>query len=196
MITDEYKKQLEQMANRHLFKEKIFFYNDIKKYVEKEKPSSLLDFGCAHGKLIEMLKEDFSTITVIDGYDPGVKQFEKIPSRTYDCLISNDVIEHIEPAFLDTTLEKIDSYFIKSAWIIIACYPAKKFLSDGRNAHLTIQQPDWWVEKIKKVMKNSTIKESSVIVKNPDSDILNKKTGKVLVPKGHQLELRLILEKQ
>lgn len=195
MITSEYKKQLEQMANRHVFKEKIFFYNDIKDYVEKEKPTSLLDFGCAHGRLIELLKEDFPNISTMDGYDPGVPQFERLPNRSYDCLISNDVIEHIEPAYLDSTLEKIDSYFERSAWIIIACYPAKKFLPDGRNAHLTVQHPNWWIDKIQQVMKRSTIRESSVIVKNPDSDVISRKTKQVLIPKGQQLELRMILEK-
>jgi hypothetical protein len=34
---------------------------------------------------------------------------------------------------------------------LIACHPAKKGLSDGRNAHLIIEQPEWWKQKIQTI---------------------------------------------
>jgi hypothetical protein len=47
--------------------------------------------------------------------------------------------------------------FKNHAWFIIACYPAKKLLPDGRNAHLIIESPIWWLDKIKDVFNKSTI---------------------------------------
>ena len=32
----------------------------------------------------------------------------------------------------------------KFAFFAISTRPAKKTLPDGRNAHLTVQSPDWW----------------------------------------------------
>jgi len=63
-------------------------------------------------------------------------------------LISTDVLEHIEPFFLDDVLKDIHNLFQKNAFLIIATSPAKKFLPDGRNAHLIVETPGWWKEKI------------------------------------------------
>lgn len=192
MITNEYKEQLQSLHQQKKFSERNLWYNDIKKFIEKEQPSNIIDFGCSHGGLISKLKTDFPNISVIDGYDPGVPEFEKLPERNYETLISTDVIEHIEPETLDSTLNYIESLFTKSAWIIIACYPAKKYLPDGRNAHLTIEPPEWWLSKLAQTMPNSKIVWSEVIVKNPDKPMKNKK---IFVDKGKQIEIRIELKK-
>ena len=67
-------------------------------------------------------------------------------------LISTDVLEHIEPVFLDSVLKDIHETFQKNAFLIIATSPAKKFLPDGRNAHLIVETPGWWKDKIEKNM--------------------------------------------
>ena len=38
----------------------------------------------------------------------------------------------------------------KYQYHLIACHPAKKKLRDGRNAHLIIEQPNWWRNKLEK----------------------------------------------
>lgn len=197
MITDQYKKHLSSLHQQHRFVESNFWYDDIRSYINQStnRPASILDFGCAHGGLIQKLKNDFPDVTCIDGYDPGVKQYENKPTKYYDLLISTDVIEHIEPQYLDQTLAYIDSLFAKDAWIIIACYPAKKFLPDGRNAHLIIENPDWWIAKIRDVMILSKIESWEIKILNPDKPIRNKKTKEILVPIGKQIELRLVLKK-
>ena len=196
MITEQYKKYLHELHSRNKFSEKNLWYDDIKSFISNEPlPDSVLDFGCSHGALIQKIKNDFSEIKVVDGYDPGVLKFEKKPSRTYEMLVSTDVIEHIEPDFLDETLVYIDSLFEKTAWIIIACYPAKKSLPDGRNAHLTIETPKWWLNKVQKLMSRSQISHYEIVVQNPDNDIKKKNSNEILVPKGQQIELRLVLRK-
>lgn len=157
MISKEYKNNLKILQNNNSFKNILVKYDPIKNFVSTEMPESILDYGCAKGNLIKQLKIDFPTIRLIDGYDPGVEEFEIYPQNAYDCLISNDVLEHIEPMFLNETLSKIEELFTKSAWFIIACYPAKKILPDGRNAHLIQESPDWWKNKINTSFKKSKI---------------------------------------
>ncbi len=196
MITDQYKKHLQELHSSNKFSEKNLWYEDIKTFINNEPtPSSLLDFGCSHGALIRKIKQDFPSIEIVDGYDPGVPEYEKKPTRKYEMLTSTDVIEHIEPTFLDETLSYIDSLYEKTAWVIIACYPAKKYLPDGRNAHLIVESPDWWLKKLNEVMPHSRVESHNIVVQNPDSAIKNKKMGGILIPKGQQIELRLVLRK-
>lgn len=198
MFTLQYKKQLETMQAKNAFKGKIPAYEEIYNFVSNVTPHSILDYGCAHGTLINKLKEDFPEILVVDGYDPGVKEYENFPNRKYEVLISNDVLEHVEPEFLDMTLKRIEKLFTKNARLIIACYPAKKILPDGRNAHLIVESTDWWLDKIRATMLDSTVLESKVKVLNPDSDKYRKsKTGvkELMVKKGEQIELHVILGK-
>ena len=162
MITDEYKKQLQELQHRGKFNNWLIKYPDVKKFVELYQPSSLLDYGCAQGGLIKQLKIDFPNMD-IDGFDPAVPDFEVIKKQLYDCIISNDVIEHIEPEFLDQTLKQMQGLFKNYAWFIIACYPAKKLLPDGRNAHLIIESTDWWLDKIKDIFNNSIIIHHEVV---------------------------------
>jgi len=163
MITEEYRKQLHDLQKQKKFSSALVKYPDVKKFIEVYHPRSLLDYGCARGDLINQLSIDFSNIHPLDGFDPAVPQFEIIKEKSYDCIISNDVIEHIEPEFLDQTLRQMQELFERYAWFIIACYPAKKKLPDGRNAHLTIESPEWWLEKIKNNFDNSKIVHYEII---------------------------------
>jgi hypothetical protein len=162
MISSEYKKQLQELQDKQKFNSGLVKYPDVKQFVELYNPTSLLDYGCSHGRLISQLKIDFPNID-IDGFDPAVPEFEVINKQSYDCIISNDVIEHIEPEFLDQTLEQMQKLFKNYAWFIIACYPAKKSLADGRNAHLIIESPNWWLDKIKDSFNESTIVRHEIV---------------------------------
>jgi hypothetical protein len=75
-----------------------------------------------------------------------------MPGQSFDCVVSADVFEHIEPTHLDQTLALIGQKMLRVGWFRIACYPAKKILPDGRNAHLIVEQPEWWREKLLKNM--------------------------------------------
>lgn len=178
LISEDYKRSLKQLQKHNKFKGLLVKYEPVKSFVETYQPSSILDYGCAKGALVQQLRQDFPKIPVIHGYDPGVAEFDLIPHSSYDCLISNDVIEHFEPEFLHQSLTHMNSLFVNAAWLIIACYPAKKTLPDGRNAHLIIESPAWWREKIKQYFYDSKVIYDQVVEFAP---------GKP--------ELRLILQK-
>jgi|688.fasta_scaffold84225_4 hypothetical protein len=163
MISDEYKIQLQKLHGREKFSSGLIKYVEIKKFIELYQPKSLLDYGCSTGKLIEQLKIDFPNINPLDGFDPAVPMFDTIKEKSYDCIISNDVIEHIEPEVLDQTLKQMQELFKNYAWFIIACYPAKKLLPDGRNAHLIVESDEWWLNKIKNIFNKSTIIHYKVV---------------------------------
>ena len=44
--------------------------------------------------------------------------------------------------------EKSSRLTKKVAFLVIACRPANRHLDDGRNAHLIVEPPDWWLKKI------------------------------------------------
>jgi len=178
LITKEYQQNLKLLQKANKFKGLLVKYDPVKNFVQQYQPESILDYGCAKGKLLEQLKSDFPEIRTINGYDPGVPEFENIPLDSYDCLISNDVIEHFEPEFLDQSLRHMNTLFTRSAWLIIACYPAKKSLPDGRNAHLIVQPPEWWCERVAECFTDCRVVYNAVVEFAP---------GKP--------ELRLILER-
>jgi hypothetical protein len=59
-----------------------------------------------------------------------------------------DVLEHIEPHLLDSVLDHLKSLAVQALFATVHCGPAKKILSDGRNAHLIQQPPSWWLPKL------------------------------------------------
>ena len=64
----------------------------------------------------------------------------------------HDVLEHVEPEFLTSVLVHLNSKILKLGSLNISTVPAKKTLADGRNAHLIVKKPIWWINKLRKIM--------------------------------------------
>ncbi|MBU6235555.1 MAG: polysaccharide pyruvyl transferase family protein, partial [Alphaproteobacteria bacterium] len=82
-------------------------------------------------------------------YDPGIPEKMHDKSRA-ELLINTDVLEHIEPQFLDSVLADMGHRTLRVAFLVISCVPAVHRLPDGRNAHLIIEHPNWWIEQLNK----------------------------------------------
>lgn len=93
----------------------------------------ILDYGCGKGLLKKSLKWP------VREYDPAIPGKDSLPEPA-DIVACTDVLEHIEPECLEHVLDDIQRVTRKIVFMTIATRPAKKVLSDGRNAHL-IQQP-------------------------------------------------------
>lgn len=151
IITETYASQLRQMHNQP--EKKIGFgVQPPEKLIEILNNSDhqhILDFGCGKGEIFSKVQEIFPSRTVV-GYDPGVEKYSFYPNNI-DFIYSVDTLEHIEPEFLNQVLTNLlnDS---KHQFHLIACHPAKKNLPDGRNCHLIVEEPDWWIRKIKSVV--------------------------------------------
>lgn len=106
-----------------------------------------LDYGCGQGGTatwLESLDKELS----ITRWDPGHAQYKNTKlTPPYDWLYSIDVLEHIEPGELTATLEHMFSLAPQTA-LVIDLTLAKKQLSDGRNAHLSLLDAQEWIELI------------------------------------------------
>ena len=125
----------------------------IVKLVKLTEAKSLLDFGCGKGKQYSGWGDLTAHITL--GmmpalYDPGVKEFEKIPDGKFDGVYSTDVMEHIPKDELSDALEIIFSKASKFVFLAICTAPAIQLLPNGENAHCTLERIDWWKEIVNK----------------------------------------------
>lgn len=105
---------------------------------------SILDYGCGKGQLGEVLRVNGWDVRE---YDPAVEGKDTPPAPA-DLVYCGDVAEHVEEQFIDAFLDDLRRLSNRAMMIIVATYPAKKTLADGRNAHITIRPMHWWVERL------------------------------------------------
>ena len=103
----------------------------------------ILDYGCGKRELEKALGEHYRIIN----YDPAFEEFSAPPAPG-EFVVCGDVLEHIEPDCLDAVLDDLRRVTAKHGLFIIATRPAKKFLPDGRNAHLIVQPLEWWIPRL------------------------------------------------
>lgn len=112
-------------------------------YARLYEAKTLLDYGA--GKMT--FAKWFPEIGVkVFNYDPVTAP--KLPRRA-DFVICLDVLEHIEPEMLDAVLDDLKAKMAVAGVFVISNREAKKILPDGRNAHLIIEPPDWWADKLR-----------------------------------------------
>jgi hypothetical protein len=147
IIDKTYQAQLSEMHSKGQFVRGSKIFGKIQPFLTQYQPTSVLDFGCGHGALMTSIQQAYPDMRV-EGYDPGNADHNRVPKRSFDAVVSADVFEHIEPNHLSETLCMISNKMIVAGWFRIACYPAKKHLPDGRNAHLIVESPAWWREQL------------------------------------------------
>jgi len=162
IIDPEYQAQLADMHSQGKFTNGSKVIKNIKRFLNQYNLTSVLDFGCGHGALMASINQAYPNIA-IDGYDPGNPKHNRMPQRSFDAVVSADVFEHIEPEHLASTLQLISSKIQVAGWFRIACYPAKKHLPDGRNAHLIVQSPTWWRQQLLANMNVTIVAEEIAV---------------------------------
>ena len=160
MYTLSYIEQLQQIHKN--VKKKKGFGGKVKDlgrfnfFLEKWNPTTVLDYGCGKGVITSTLQEQYPNIK-FEGYDPAVQMFNIVPTKKFDCVFSNDVLEHIEPEYIDSVLTHILLLSNNYIWLRIDTKPARKILPDGRNAHLIQESPEWWTNKISKLISPNIV---------------------------------------
>ena len=136
----------------------LAFAKLIRDIINKNQIKSMLDYGSGKGfyyenpSNIKGLKikslRDYWGIE-IDLFDPCYEKSSFIDeNKLYDLVISIDVLEHIPSQDIDWVLEKIISKAKKFVFLNVACYSAVALLPNGENAHINVNNPNWWHEKI------------------------------------------------
>ena len=138
MHSEKYLKELQRSHSRKGFGVAKNIPQGVQKLISEKGLTSILDFGCGKGMPFTQLKEQMN----VYNYDPVTSPID-LPKKS-DLVYSSDVLEHIETDQLEGVLNNLYNIADKYQYHLIACHPAKKKLSDGRNAHLIIEKPEWW----------------------------------------------------
>lgn len=145
LISEEYRAQLSQ---KHAESSEFGAgaagkYADIIGHVADDiSARTILDYGAGKQSLAKAMRDR----TVIS-YDPAVPEIAGEPDPA-DLVVCTDVMEHIEPKYLDDVLADIQRCTLKAALFTICVVPAHKHLPDGRNAHLIVEDVRWWCRKL------------------------------------------------
>lgn len=106
------------------------------------KTGIVLDYGAGKGKLAEACPS-----LVVREYDPAIPGKDALPLPA-EMVVCTDVLEHIEPDYLGAVLDDLQRVTLNIGFFTVSTRLAKKTLADGRNAHLIVEQPEWWLPKI------------------------------------------------
>ena len=135
------------MSGRTTLKNK----DKIAKVIKEINPFTVLDYGCGKGWQYtrgEVHKE--WNISMPKLYDPYVEKYSKLPgysSKYFDLVLCVDVMEHILPDEVDKVLHEL--FFLGNfVYFHIDTKPALKKFSCGTNFHVSIQNKDWWINKL------------------------------------------------
>ena|SRR3990167_6092186 len=146
LISDDY------MAQQKMLHENVNYGRMSEAYaplisiiINRLSVKELLDYGCGKGRLKKVLK----TIHPVEvrGYDPGVEEYSMMPEPA-EMVACIDVLEHIEPEFIDNVLDDLQRVTRKLIFLTVHTGPAKKTLPDGRNAHLIQEPAEWWIKRL------------------------------------------------
>jgi FkbM family methyltransferase len=113
----------------------------ISELVRTEGHQSVCDWGAGKGVLKGMLGE-FGVHNVAE-YDPAIPGKDARPEPA-DLVVATDVLEHVQPEYLLEVMTELARLTQKKLFVDICTTEALKTLPDGRNAHLIVQNPDWW----------------------------------------------------
>ena len=146
IISEDYRKQ-----NEMLHEQRADYGTSGRKYAEMVhqvaagiRAESILDFGCGKQTLADALPH-----LEVKGYDPCIPGLDD-PPEPADLVVCTDVLEHVEPEYTHNVLDQLMRLTKKVLFVSVATRPAKKTLPDGRNAHINLHDPDWWIDELRK----------------------------------------------
>lgn len=117
------------------------FAEFVKVVSDRLETKDILDYGAGKKTMEKALGFP------IQNYDPAVPGLDALPSSA-DIVVCTEVMEHIEPDCLEPVLNHISSLAKRAVFFSIADCEASKKLPDGRNAHLIIEDMDWWLPRL------------------------------------------------
>jgi len=154
LISKKYFKMNHQLheSKTNYGKSTVKYKDIILNLINKYNFKTMIDYGCGKQSAKSFLPDYIKYIP----YDPAFEEINKLPEPE-DFLICTDVLEHIEPEFLDNVLKTINEKTKKICFLTIALRSASKILSDGRNAHLIVENRLFWLKKINNNFTNYKI---------------------------------------
>jgi hypothetical protein len=127
----------------------------IKLLVDATGAKTVLDYGAGKGEQYRPFAVVLDGRRVADGiaeywgvtvqcYDPGYAGHSRLPASTFDGVVCTDVLEHCPEEDLPWIIDEILGFARRFLYLNVACFPARKSLPNGENAHATVRAPQWW----------------------------------------------------
>jgi 2-polyprenyl-3-methyl-5-hydroxy-6-metoxy-1,4-benzoquinol methylase len=108
---------------------------------------TILDYGCGKQVLKPYIENKGFTYVPYDPAIEGIDNLDK--TKNYDLVINFDVLEHIKDnGTLDNVIKEILS-LSKYCIFAISTRLAGQILPNGENAHCTVHDYKWWLNKFK-----------------------------------------------
>jgi SAM-dependent methyltransferase len=109
--------------------------------------ATFLDYGCGKGRLKHSLLAVDPSLQ-IGMFDPGNPKLDTLPAPA-DFVVALSCLENIEPDRVVNVLSHIDSLMKIGGYFHITTRSGyKNDLPDGRNEHLSVHEPEWWLDMI------------------------------------------------
>ncbi len=146
--SSEYKSMQQKLheKNQHYGRASLFVADKVAALIRLNNFRSLSDYGAGKMRLRSALRKYGIRELNYQPYDIAYPDYgEPKSAELVTCI---DVLEHIEPEYLEQVLIKLQEITEICIFISVHTVPAKKILDDGRNAHLILKAPDWWIKKI------------------------------------------------
>lgn len=128
----------------------------IKRLITLTGAATILDYGCGKGRQYEPMAIvddaggewpgviDYWDVEELVCYDPAYAPYSKLPSGKFDGVICTDVLEHCPEDDIPWIVGEVFDFATRFVFANVACYPARKQLPNGENAHCTIKPAAWW----------------------------------------------------
>jgi hypothetical protein len=146
VITEAYRAQQQELHKRPDYGvASLHFAKFVKMVIDHFGLKSVSDYGAGKRHLRTTLAELGANVAYT-AYDPAFPEYGEPKPADLVCCI--DVLEHIEPECLDTVLDDLQRITTNVGFYTVHTTPAEKILPDGRNAHLILEPPEWWLPKI------------------------------------------------
>ena len=118
----------------------------VKEVIRMFPVKSVSDYGAGKKNLLSALNELGVTDLAYFPYDPAFPEYgAPVPADMVCCI---DVLEHVEPDYLNVVLSELSSLVEKFGFFSIHTTQAMKTLPDGRNAHLIQNPSSWWLPRL------------------------------------------------
>lgn len=151
-------------------------------WIQKEfhTDSKIFDASCGRGHLALRLRElgyqveasEFCKWIIenelikynIPIYNLSYEELDKLPQKQYDCVCSNDVMEHLEFSSVEKSIENLCRLSKRGICFTISCghgatkYPTAIYLKDREqyrflnhlDLHQCVRSPNWWIKLLNK----------------------------------------------
>jgi hypothetical protein len=138
----------------------------IKRLIKATGATTILDYGCGKGQQYLPLRitdpaegieypdiQSYWGVKTIQRYDPAYQPFTQLPAGRFEGVICTDVLEHCPEEDVPWILGELFGYSTRFVFANVACFPAKKRLPSGGNAHCTIKPVRWWEEHVERAAR-------------------------------------------